>query len=43
MPRLARTVFAQVHHHIAQRGNRREDIFFTDDDRETYLAWLQDY
>ena len=43
MPRLARTVFANVPHHITQRGNRREDIFFTDEDREIYLAWLTDY
>ncbi len=42
-PRLARTVFAHVPHHITQRGNRREEIFFGDEDRETYLAWLQDY
>jgi len=25
MPRLARNVFADVPHHITQRGNRRED------------------
>ena len=43
MPRLARTVFAKVPHHITQRGNRREDVFLTDGDRETYLAWLEDY
>ena len=43
MPRLARTVIAHVPHHITQRGNRREDIFFTDEDREMYLAWLKDY
>lgn len=44
MPRLARTVFAHVpHHHITQRGNRREDVFFTDDDRKVYLAWLKAY
>ena len=43
MPRLGRTVIAHVPHHITQRGNRREDIFFTDEDRETYLAWLKDY
>ncbi|MDA0740211.1 MAG: hypothetical protein O2999_14435 [Nitrospirae bacterium] len=43
MPRLARTVFAKVPHHITQRGNRREDIFLTNDDRETYLAWLEEY
>ena len=43
MPRQARTVFAGVPHHITQRGNRREDVFFTDEDRETYLEWLKDY
>ena len=43
MPRLARTVFATVPHHITQCGNRREDIFLTNDDRETYLAWLEEY
>jgi len=43
MPRLARTVCPRVPHHITQRGNRREKVFFTDDDRQTYLGWLKDY
>jgi putative transposase len=43
MPRLARTVCARVPHHITQRGNRREKVFFTDDDRHAYLGWLKDY
>ena len=43
MPRLARIVFTHVPHHIIQRGNRREDVFFTDDDRKVYLAWLKAY
>ena len=43
MPRLARTVCARVPHHISQRGNRREAVFFTDDDYHAYLAWLKDY
>lgn len=43
MPRLARTVCAQVPHHITQRGNRREDVFFTDEDRQVYLDWLKEY
>lgn len=43
MPRLARTVCAQVPHHITQRGNRREKVFFSDDDHATYLGWLKDY
>ncbi|MDP1605464.1 MAG: transposase [Rhodocyclaceae bacterium] len=43
MPRLSRTVFAGIPHHITQRGNRREDIFFVDEDREAYLTWLREY
>ena len=43
MPRLSRTVFSGVPHHITQRGNRREDIFFTDEDRTAYLSWLKEY
>ncbi len=43
MPRLARRVFANIPHHITQRGNRREDVFFTDEDRRRYLDWLKIY
>lgn len=43
MPRLARTVCARVPHHLTQRGNRREKVFFTDDDRHAYLGWLKEY
>ena len=43
MPRLARIVFAGVPHHVTQRGNRREEVFFTEDDRHQYLEWLADY
>ena len=43
MPRLARSVFVDIPHHITQRGNRREDVFFTDDDRLIYLEWLKLY
>lgn len=43
MPRLPRAVFANLPHHVTQRGNRREDIFFTDEDREAYLSWLKEY
>lgn len=42
-PRLARTVFAGLPHHVTQRGNRREDVFFTDEDRRAYLHWLKAY
>jgi len=40
MARLARVVIPHVAHHITQRGNRRLPIFFSDDDRSTYLALL---
>ncbi|MDM8546292.1 transposase [Candidatus Venteria ishoeyi] len=43
MPRIARTVFAELPHHIIQRGNRRGNVFFTDEDRDVYLEWLQEY
>jgi putative transposase len=43
MARLARPVFAGVPHHITQRGNRRENVFFSEADRETYLEWLTQY
>lgn len=43
MPRLPRTVFAGLAHHVTQRGNRREPIFFTDEDRLVYLSWLKEY
>jgi len=43
MPRIARTVIAGLPHHITQRGNRRCDVFFDDEDRQTYLAWLHHY
>jgi putative transposase len=43
MPRLARNVFSNIPHHITQRGNRREDVFFTKEDRQFYLEWLGVY
>ena len=43
MPRIARSVFAKMPHHVTQRGNRREDVFFDDADRKAYLTWLGEY
>lgn len=43
MPRIARIVFAGYPHHITQRGNRREPVFFSDEDRHTYLKLLAEY
>lgn len=38
MARLARIVIPDVPHHVTQRGNRRQPVFFNDDDRRAYLA-----
>ena len=40
MPRQARTVIAGAPHHVTQRGNNRQDVFFADDDRRVYLDLL---
>ena len=40
MPRTARIVIPDLAHHITQRGNNRQDVFFVDDDRHAYLALL---
>ena len=42
MARLARIVAPGVAHHITQRGNNRQDVFFVDDDRRVYLALLKE-
>ncbi|MDQ6965563.1 MAG: transposase [Mariprofundaceae bacterium] len=36
-------MFAGVPHHITQRGNRRDDVFFSDEDRQIYLEWVHAY
>jgi putative transposase len=38
MTRLARVVIPGLAHHVTQRGNRREQVFFEDDDYRAYLA-----
>ena len=40
MARLARVVAARVPHHVTQRGNRRQQVFFSDGDYAAYLALL---
>lgn len=42
MPRHARTVFPGVPHHVTQRGNHREPIFFSPGDWEYYLHLLRE-
>lgn len=43
MPRNSRVVAAGYPHHVTQRGNNREPVFFDDDDRWTYLNLLSHY
>ncbi len=43
MPRTARVVVPDVPHHVTQRGNRGDDVFFCDGDREVYLDLLWTY
>ena len=40
MTRIARIVVPGSPHHVTQRGNRRERIFFDDGDCELYRDWL---
>jgi putative transposase len=40
MPRLGRYFLADQPQHVIQRGNDRQAVFFSDEDREAYLAWL---
>ena len=41
MARLARVVLPGYPHHIIQRGNRRQDVFFGEEDYEAYLSLLK--
>ncbi|MBM4293762.1 MAG: hypothetical protein FJ126_02515 [Deltaproteobacteria bacterium] len=43
MGRQARVVFPRAPHHVTQRGNYRQDVFFAAGDRRQYLAWLTEY
>ena len=42
MPRNARIVIPHIAHHITQRGNNKQDVFFIDDDREKFLYLLSE-
>lgn len=41
MARLARVVVAGLPHHVVQRGNRRQPVFFQEEDRFLYLRYLK--
>lgn len=38
---LARVVVAGIRHHVTQRGNRRQETFFVEDDYDACLALLR--
>ena len=40
MPRIARVVIPGLPHHITQRGNRRQDTFFSNVDYRMYLRFM---
>ena len=40
MARLARVVVPGLPHHITQRGNRRQQTFFCDEDHRSYLELM---
>jgi putative transposase len=42
VPRLARAIAVGCAHHITQRGNNRQDVFFVDEDRRVYLELLKE-
>ena len=42
MPRQARIVIPGLAHHVTQRGNNRQDVFFVDEDRLAYLEPLRE-
>jgi putative transposase len=43
MPRIARIYALNYPHHITQRGNNRETVFFDDEDKKFYLKILNKY
>ncbi len=43
MPRMAEIVIPGQAHHVVQRGNNRQDVFFVDDDRRAYLEFLREH
>ena len=42
MARLARIVAEGMPHHVVQRGNRRQRVFFNDSDKQEYLKLLKE-
>jgi len=42
MPKLARVIVPGVPHHVTQRGSRRQEVFFSDEDRLKYLDLIRE-
>lgn len=43
MPRIARIIIPGCPHHVTQRGNHRQRVFFADAERDFYLQLLRRY
>ena len=43
MARIARLVATDLPHHVTQRGNRRQPVFFSEQDYQTYLDLLREW
>lgn len=43
MPRIGRAVAVGFPHHVIQRGNNRENVFFEKEDQKKYLSLLKKY
>ena len=43
MPRIARIIAEGYPHHVTQRGNRRLETFFCDEDYEAYLQLMSEW
>ena len=40
MARMARVVIPGIPHHITQRGNRKQKVFFYDEDYQLYIQLI---
>ena len=43
MARIARVVVPGIPHHVVQRGNRRQPVFFRDADYELYVGLVSEW
>ena len=43
MARIARVIAAGIPHHVSQRGNRRMQTFFSDEDYVAYLSLMAEW